>query len=419
MTDKELFFKYNFINTQGLEKNELLNDLLKNNKLFNNKKPNIFPETFTLLLNATYNCNANCVYCYNQIIRQQYHNKIIDYKLLDEIIKKLGPNISTLLLHGGEPLLFPLEFYQFILDKKQQYNLNFNISLQSNGILLSQKLIDFFSKENIEVGLSFDGIFNDDTRGEQSTQAILTLAKQDFFKDKGIIAVLSTKNIQYLIKNYLYFKEHNIYNIQTNIVHEQKIQTKQNLLIENELIIKNYKEYLLYWIFDTNNPIKDIFLIRQIEKLFYIVSVCTDSDCIGTFLHIDPLGNIGPCGYFLLQKNFCNIKDIQTYSDIISNPKYINYFYKVQELKKNKCSNCLYAEVCFGGCIELNEEIDNSLTQLNKRYCNLNIGILDATYDIIKDLDLSNLQQYNPFFLEILNKNNYYSLSEIKTIEKK
>ena len=62
-------------------------------------------------------------------------------------------------------------YNKLFIRKKQKYNLNFPITLQTNGILLEDKL-PLLKKYHIQYGLSYNGIYNTETRGLQSTLAI-------------------------------------------------------------------------------------------------------------------------------------------------------------------------------------------------------------------------------------------------------
>ena len=56
-------------------------------------------------------------------------------------------------------------------------------------------------------------------------------------------------------------------------------------------------EYVDYWIHDTNGPILDSYLTRHIQRVLGHTHLCEDSYCLGGWLIIDPLGNIGHCGH--------------------------------------------------------------------------------------------------------------------------
>ncbi|MBO7209493.1 MAG: SPASM domain-containing protein [Methanobrevibacter sp.] len=133
---------------------------------------------------------------------------------------------------------------------------------------------------------------------------------------------------------------------------------------------------------------------------------------------MDPYGNIGQCGSSAKDNTIVNIRDIEHYSDLLFHPALLNTLAKQQQLIKNSCKDCPWANVCNGGCMGNNYEHDPSYTTLNPRVCKYNKLLLNGIYELIKDIDIED-KTYNPIFINLLKRNNYFSLTEIKEIERK
>lgn len=101
------------------------------------------PSTFYLHL--TYNCNLECVYCYNKKVRSGYSDNpsLDDWK---NILDKILPYATKIILTGGEPFLYR-QIKDIILYIKN-YNKSINIEIISNC------MIDFPSNNQ------FDEVFN-------------------------------------------------------------------------------------------------------------------------------------------------------------------------------------------------------------------------------------------------------------------
>lgn len=67
----------------------------------------------------------------------------------------------------------------------------------------------------------------------------------------------------------------------------------------------------------------------------------------------------------------------------------------------------------------LNYECDHSYQTISPRNCEYNHRLLDGIYELIKDIDVTRRDVYNPIFLQLLEENCYYSLTEIKEIEER
>ena len=256
----------------------------------------------------------------------------------------------------------------------------------------------------MEWGTSFDGIFNTQNRGIQSTNAILNLLnkKHNF----GAICVLLENTVNHLIENYEYCKEIGLQGIQTCIVRENVIEASNPYLVDTNIALKELEKYYKHWIYDINNPIKDINLIRQTSRLLHKTQICEDTNCVGKWIIIDPFGNIATCGMNPLKENFININEIESYTDLLTNSKYLLSITRQKILYENQCSDCKYLEVCYGGCMGLNYEINKDYKILNKRYCELVKGFLDIIYENIKNCypDNSILVLPNRFDFKAVNK---------------
>ena len=414
MTDKELFLQYNMINTRNYHKNNELINLLHQNKLTNiNLTRQNADMRWLVLLHGSYNCNLNCIYCENGALRRTYHSAIMDPEIAKQVIQKLGPNIREITWHGGEPLTLPEELLIAVEDERKKYHYDFKVSLQTNLTLLTPEKEKLLKELNIDWGTSFDGIYNNDSRGELSTKALLTYLEK---KQIGFIAVTTSKTINSLIENYNYFKKIHVTNMQSCIVRENVIDGTNPFLVENEIAVEKMLEYIKYWIFDTNNPISDSYIIRWIEKLLGHLHTCEDINCVGRWIVVDPLGNITTCGHSGQEEAWCNIKEINSYQDLLCMPQYIKTFTQQQELINTQCKNsCRYYSVCHGGCMGLNYEVSHDYTQLNERNCLYTKALLDGIYELIKNIDIN--ESLNPIFIRLLKENNYFSLNEIKKIE--
>lgn len=83
--------------------------------------------------------------------------------------------------YGGEPLLsFNLikKTISFLLNKNEELNKRVNYSITTNGILLTEKIIQFLNKHKFSVELSFDGLAQDVSRKKGSFKKIVSSIKE-------------------------------------------------------------------------------------------------------------------------------------------------------------------------------------------------------------------------------------------------
>lgn len=130
-------------------------------------------KNLDLWIHTTDNCNLRCSYCY-------IHTKNTTYSFPSEMLPKLQMKIInsvkkcnlktvSLRLAGGEPLIKFDLWARFLLDLRsslENINCKLRVSFLSNLTILNSKIINLLKEDNINIGVSLDGIgkINDKTR---------------------------------------------------------------------------------------------------------------------------------------------------------------------------------------------------------------------------------------------------------------
>lgn len=121
----------------------------------------------TILLKVSSRCNIQCDYCYIYQMGDTGWTRmpnIMSEDTIFAIVKALKSLAFSqkrgfaVVLHGGEPLILGEEKLTILL-KALRSNLpsECKISIQSNGILLTQRILDLCSKTRTTVAISLDG----------------------------------------------------------------------------------------------------------------------------------------------------------------------------------------------------------------------------------------------------------------------
>ena len=417
MIEKELFYKYNcyprqLVNKYQLNKDDLFNYLTENTLEFKHPNERNFKiNKFVLYLHGTYNCNSNCNYCINQQLRKDYNGKIIDDETIINIVEKLGPYLIKIIWHGGEPLLIPEEKMILLEETKKKNNFYFPTSLQTNLINMTEEKKSFLKSINVGWGTSFDGISNTCNRGENSTAAFLNEKKIN--PNLSCLSVITNKEINELINNYNYMKKLGVKRFTTSLVRENIENSNQFLLKNAEKDATAIYDYIKYWIFD-KNPIIDNFIINKIENIFGNVHQCQDNFSIAQHFIIDPYGNINLCAHNGLKDKIININEIKNVeNDFIKNGNLAKELHlQFQLLQKCQEKKCPIYYCCHGGCMGENYS-KTKYQKLDENFCNFNLILYDKLYELLENIDISS-NEYNPRFKSILQKNNYFSIKEIK-----
>ena len=112
---------------------------------------NLLPHRYVLIL--TNLCNLACSFCFQE--RKKRDDRMSTENWLD-LIKQI-PSGSRITLTGGEPLVFK-DFEKIFVEANKFCQTN----IITNGLLISEKLMDLFLKEKnfINLGISIDNIGN-------------------------------------------------------------------------------------------------------------------------------------------------------------------------------------------------------------------------------------------------------------------
>ena len=124
-------------------------------------------ELDTVLIKVASRCNINCSYCY---VYNMGDNSWADMprQISDDTIRAVARTLGGLtylqqrpfavVLHGGEPLLLGAQkLRRLIYLLRSKLPPLTALSLQTNGILISEELLDLFSETRTTVSVSLDG----------------------------------------------------------------------------------------------------------------------------------------------------------------------------------------------------------------------------------------------------------------------
>lgn len=193
-----------------------------------NEINNLKCNTFVVKLASR--CNIKCKYCYMfRMGDESFKSKprIMSSSNMEKMIFRakehcISTNSSsfTFVLHGGEPLLIGKSFINDFADTVKNIfkdtSINPKLSLQTNGTLITDEWCDLFIRNNISIGISLDGLKDDndsnrvDSRGNGTYERIINGIKicQRNGINPGLLSVINPNSDP--IKIYNLFKELNV-----------------------------------------------------------------------------------------------------------------------------------------------------------------------------------------------------------------
>ncbi|MDO4339111.1 MAG: radical SAM protein [Eubacteriales bacterium] len=317
----------------------------------------------TIIVKGTNGCNLACSYC---SLGKKDDFKFVNRETLEYIFdwscsyaKQKNENTINFILHGGEPTLIRTETYQAAINSiKMNYpELNVTISMQSNGVAITDEFLQFIIRNDMRMGISIDGtaeIHDLERRtfdGKESYQRVIKNIER--MRQAGVdvsCLMVLTKNAVGKGYDYLNFFGQKHIHLKINpLLNYGEAYEHPELCLESgeyaEYLISVYQYLIEKDIPATVSPIDDI--IRAIVNKQRIGECSFNPDCSSHFLCIDYVGDIYPCGKFSDMNKFKlgNIKDNIVDESILQT---------LNDRRGSKspvaCRKCEYLWLCNCGC---------------------------------------------------------------------
>ena len=126
-------------------------------------------EDLNIVFKISERCNLKCDYCYFFFGGDETwkkHPPLVPAQVIEDLgafsartARAHGIKKITLIFHGGEPMLMPYAQFASMCEtlRRHEDGFEFDLGLQTNGVLVSDPWIDLFEKHKVSVGVSLDG----------------------------------------------------------------------------------------------------------------------------------------------------------------------------------------------------------------------------------------------------------------------
>lgn len=348
---------------------------------------------YTVIAKPTKACNADCSYC-SAPPDDESAWTIDEFKLMfDRLEDKLADN-AFIIWHGGEPLLMKPEFYEQAYEYAKSKKPGIRFSVQTNILLYKssrwKKVFQDVFKGSVST--SFDPDEQSRTiKGNTEVYSRTFFQKLDELIGDGfhplIIGTYTNETIQYAHRMYDLAQKAgpNYFDIRYNYRYPAGRAANTDPAISPE----NYGDMLLTlwdrWVTDAPN-----FLVTPLDQMLRKVlgenlAQCPwTRKCGGTFLSIEPNGDLYNCGEFAdlgkPEYRFGNVKEGWVpgsskrqivnlvrkskpgeFSDDVVNTKAMRLMKRRKANVPLDCSTCRHFKECEGGCMRDAELFDRGL----------------------------------------------------------
>ena len=328
-----------------------------------------------LVIQPTSYCNLNCDYCY---LPDRHLKNQLDLGLIEPIFQQVftSPFVTqpfTICWHAGEPLATPIAWYrdafELIQQASEKYNQQgvcFDISFQTNAILINQEWCDLFKDYPIHVGVSIDGpAFLHDahrkTRTGLGSHAAAMRGVEYLHKNNictSVIAVLTADSLDYPDEIFHFFKDSGLTNVGFNMEETEGVHAKSSLDQQDNL--KRYRAFIQrFW--ELTAASNNEFQVREFESICSMIYTGdrlknTDMNKPFVIISIDHQGN-----FTTFDPELLSVKT-EKYGDFVFGNVLTDSFESVCQTEKfktiyrdiqagvNLCqATCEYFGICGGG----------------------------------------------------------------------
>lgn len=352
-------------------------------------------------------CNMRCRYCFYEDETNHRSDKnlgIMDTRTADILIEEAFRNASrqegvTFSFQGGEPTLAGIDFFRHFVEQVQLRNQHYRVpvqyAIQTNGLVLSDELLELFAKHHFLVGVSLDGTkaIHDTHRIDSRSQGTwgnilhnlnrLTERKVDV----NILCVVTKTCARSPRKVYAGLKKLGCNYLQF-IACLDPLETARGQM-PYSLLPEEYGKFLCglfdAWYLDWKNG--SYVSIRLFDDYIHLAmglpaGTCATSGNCGKYYVSEADGSIYPCDFYVLDQWKLGKIGENSLADIMESPRAAEFFHEGMARPK-RCAACKWEPLCGGGCrrdwTEVNGETENY-------YCSAFTSFFSYAYPRIQEI---------------------------------
>ena len=349
-------------------------------------------------------CNIRCRYCYflapmphnyqSSLMKKETAIKALDLfaRCVKKSIAKGHPD-QHIVIYGGEPTLNKevfLEVLEYVdaLKGKGLLPKAVSVTVNTNGILLDEKILAQCKKAGAVVAISIDGQkevhdqMRVDSSGKGTFDEVIRsyrLAQQSGVKT-GICVTIDQHNI-FQMKEIVQWVADKLgvkgmgFNILIDNTTKQIIDEHDRYAeIVAQGLIESFKVARAAGIYEDR-------MMRRVKNFLDKEPVLSDCGGCGLQIVISPDGKIGVCQAFCGEKEFFVTEPFETFEPELH--PFWKQWRKRSPLTNETCKNCIALGNCGGGCPYNAHRIKGTIDALDERFC---AHAKATTHFLIRDL---------------------------------
>ena len=353
----------------------------------------------TIVIKPTLFCNTDCKHCYHTPEERVPGN--ISLERVEKIIRLASEEYQTawFIWHGGEPMTLPMSFYKEVMALEEKYfgkdSMRYGNTINTNGTLLNKRFMAYCREKKINIGVSYEGPYNNILRAEDLEKTLNTLSNKE-----NMYSVTSTVSKETVDKQkdiYRYFREKDITVSLSPVI---GAGCGKPYVPDTDDFVNGSIATFDDWLHDSTSrvPLMPFYLYIRNYLGDPTPSDCAHTSCLTKWICLYPDGSLYPCAK-ACPKEFClgNIDQVGSIADAFQSEGFRNIL--VGSIKRrDKCASCDIFKFCNGGC-SIDAYYENGLEENGGQSCESYRRIFKhVSSEIQRILDEKpDMDGYNPF----------------------
>ena len=317
-------------------------------------------------------CDTRCTYCFYSDVaasRKEASKGLMSREGAAAIIKNTfcvlttGDHI-TFAFQGGEPSLAGLDFFIFFAEEvkkaKGTDKIRVHYAFQTNGLMTDEAWCEFFSKNNVLVGLSLDGDASLHNRNRvdisgKGTYNRVMAAKKLFDRhrvDYNILCVLTSESARRAQRIWDFILHENIRHIQFIPCLEPLEGPVPNTALNGKRFYQFYSALFRLWKKEAENGnVISVGLFEDLAALYLTgrrVPCGLSGRCTPQII-VEGDGSVYPCDFYVLDQYRIGDLTKHNLQEVFSAVAESDFLKEKQQIP-SWCVDCVHNIWCRGGC---------------------------------------------------------------------